>query len=94
MITYRAESGGQTKAVYFDSEGHVIHYAAAFSADGRTLTFQSDAATSGPRYRLSYIKEDNDRLAIKFEIAPPGKPDAFKTYIEAKARRKGGSLKN
>ncbi len=29
-----------------------------------------------------------DALTLKFEVAPPGKPDAFSIYIEAKAKRK------
>jgi len=27
-------------------------------------------------------------VTLKFEIAPPGKPNEFKTYIEASADRK------
>jgi hypothetical protein len=87
MVIYRAEGGAPTKAIYFDSEGHVIHYTASFSADHATLTFVSDAAPSTPRFRLSYTKFEEGSVGIKFEIAPPGKPDAFKTYLEGKARR-------
>jgi hypothetical protein len=88
MIVYPGAAGERTRAVYFDSEGHVIHYTLAFSEDQRTLTFLSDAAPSAPRYRLSYTKREGESVAIKFEIAPAGKPDAFRTYIEATARRK------
>lgn len=90
MVIYRSESGGPTKAMYFDSEGHVINYTAAFSQDNRTLTFLSDAAPATPRFRLSYTQSDGDVLKIRFEIAPPGKPDAFKTYLEGNARRQKG----
>ena len=44
MVIYLADQSGPTRAIYFDSEGHVINYAASISEDGRTLTFLSDAA--------------------------------------------------
>lgn len=85
-IIYR-EPGG-TLAIYFDNEGHVIHYTAGFSEDGKTLTFLSDAVTSAPRFRLTYTQGKNGGLGIKFGIAPPGKPDSFSTYVEGIARRR------
>jgi hypothetical protein len=74
------------RAIYFDDEGHTIHYTVEPSADGNSVQFLSDASASQPRYRLTYRKTGNDRVAIRFEIAPPGKE--FATYIEATARRK------
>jgi hypothetical protein len=74
------------RANYFDDEGHTIHYAVEPSADGNSVQFLSDAGASQPRYRLTYRKTGDDRVAIRFEIAPPGKE--FATYIEATARRK------
>ncbi len=87
MVIYRADRGGPTKAIYFDSEDHVINYAVTFSDDRRTLTFLSDAVPAAPRFRLSYTKDQDDSMRIKFEIAPPGKPGGFKTYLEGNARR-------
>ena len=37
---------------------------------------------ANPRFRLSYSKGKDDAITIKFEAAPPGKPDGFKTYLE------------
>jgi hypothetical protein len=37
---------------------------------------------------LTYFVTGGGALTLKFEIAPPGKPDSFSTYIEAKAKRK------
>lgn len=89
MVVY-AESGEEpNQAIYFDNEGHVIHYTAQFSDGGKTLTFLSDSAPASPRFRLTYTKVDNNVVSIKFEIAPPGKPDAFASYIQARAHRKG-----
>jgi hypothetical protein len=87
MVVYAGEGGRNARAIYFDSEGHVINYAASFSADKRTLTFVSDATPSTPRFRLSYTHGEGETLRIKFEIAAPGKPDEFKTYLEGAARR-------
>jgi hypothetical protein len=87
MVIYRADRSGPIKAIYFDSEGHVINYAVMFSDETRTLTFLSDAVPTAPRFRLSYTKGADDAMGIKFEIAPPGKPDGFKTYLEGNARR-------
>jgi hypothetical protein len=88
MVLHRDGADGPIKADYFDNEGHVIHYSATVSKDGQTVTFLSEAVASGPRFRLTYTKEKEDTVAVKFEIAPPGKPDGFQTYLEGTARRK------
>lgn len=87
MVIYPGGESKGTRAIYFDNEGHVIEYTAEFPPDGNSVTFLSAASPRAPRYRLTYTKADNARLRIKFEIAPPGKPEAFSTYIEAVARR-------
>ena len=81
MIIY--QDPGTARAVYFDNEGHVIHYTAGFSSDFNTLTFTSEIKPSEPRFRLTYTKEPGSALKLKFEIAPPGKPEAFSTYVES-----------
>jgi hypothetical protein len=88
MVVYRESENSPLKAVYFDSEGHVIHYSVVVSSDQKTIEFVSDVLPSSPRYRFTYVKTGSDHVALKFEIAPPGKADAFATYIEAKAKRK------
>jgi len=87
-VIYKDSDNAPPRAVYFDSEGHVIYYSVTVSADHKTIEFVSDASSSRPRYRLSYFITGDDALTLKFEIAPPGKPDSFSTYIEAKAKRK------
>jgi hypothetical protein len=90
MVIHPSKAGGGAQAVYWDNEGHVIHYAVSSAAGGKGLVFLSEARPDEPRFRFTYTLGEKDTVAIKFEIAPPGKPEAFKTYIEAKARRKGG----
>jgi hypothetical protein len=86
-IVYHDTGETKLRAIYFDDEGHTIHYAVEPSADGNSVQFLSDTVATQPRYRLTYRKTGDDRVAIQFEIAPPGKGDAFSTYIEATARR-------
>ncbi|HJX85454.1 MAG TPA: hypothetical protein VJ723_14035, partial [Candidatus Angelobacter sp.] len=52
MIIY-PEAGG-TKAVYFDNEGHVIHYNVSFSPDKKRVVFLSEKAGGAPQFRLTY----------------------------------------
>jgi hypothetical protein len=87
MIIFKDPSAEKLRATYFDSEGHVIQYAVQTSEAPATIRFVSDALPSTPRFRLTYAGTEND-LAVKFEIAPPGKPDAFTTYVEGSVRRK------
>jgi len=87
MIIYR-EADDSLKAIYFDNEGHVIHYSVSFSKDQNMLTFLSDHSPSSPRFRFIYSKSSADKLKLEFDIAPPGKPEAFSKYIEGSAHRK------
>jgi hypothetical protein len=87
MVVYRESKEAPWRASYFDSEGHVIQYAVSTLPDNKGLVFVSIAETPGPRYRLTYAKGENERVAVKFEIAPPGKPEAFRTYLEGVVRR-------
>jgi hypothetical protein len=81
MIVYQEPGESKLQAIYFDSEDHVIHYTVEPSADGGSVQFLSR------NHRLTYSKAGSDTVAIRFEIAPADRPEAFKTYIDAKARR-------
>ncbi len=87
MIVYHG-NGPDTRAIYFDNEGHRINYAASFSKDGSALTFLSDKITGAPRFRLGYVKRGKDSVNITFEIAQPSKPEVFETYLSGSAHRK------
>jgi hypothetical protein len=88
MIVYQEPGETKLRAIYFDDEGHTIHYTVAAAADGTMVQFLSHASPTQPGYRLTYRKTGEDRVAIRFEIAPPDHQEAFSTYIEATARRK------
>jgi hypothetical protein len=85
MIFHRQASQGPWQADYYDNEGHVIRY--AVSAEAGKLVCLSEPSANAPRFRFTYTIDSPQTLKLKFEIAPPGKPDAFSTYIEASARR-------
>jgi len=87
LVVYRDSGAAPTRAIYFDSEGFVIHYTAAFSQDGKVLTFLSNADPQAPRQRLTYVQNEDGTLKVKFELAPPGKPEAFVTHVEGIAHR-------
>jgi hypothetical protein len=76
---------GHVKADYFDSEGHVIRYAVESRAG--EAVFLSEITPNEPRYRLTYRQASATTLVGTFEVAPPGKPDAFTPYLSWNARR-------
>ncbi len=87
MIVFVDQATKQTRAFYTDSEGNVIQYAATLSKDGNTVTFLSEAIPAAPRFRLTYVRTKPDQMTLTFEIAPPGKPDEFRKFIEATVRK-------
>jgi hypothetical protein len=85
MVIY-AENGA-IKADYFDNEDHVIRYIAQVRGV-KDVVFVSEAGPSEPRYRLSYSTGADGLLKGQFEIAPPGAPDAFKSYLAWTSRKR------
>jgi hypothetical protein len=88
MVIHPASAEDQAAATYWDNEGHVIEYSAAWNTEGTTLTFLSKAG-SGPQFRLVYKKADADTMTVSFDMAPPGQPSAFKPYTSGRLRRAG-----
>ena len=88
IVIYLDHTSNQILANYFDSEGQQITYKVTPSTDHEAVTFLSEPSAVQPRYRLTYRKLQDGTLNGKFEIAPPGQPEAFKTYLEWTARKK------
>ena len=88
MLIYVDGASNQILANYFDSEGHQINYKVTPSSGHEAVTFLSEPSTALPRYRLSYTKLKDGTLSGKFEVAPPGQPEAFKNYLEWSARKR------
>lgn len=83
MVIYLEEPTGAPRAIFFDSEGHVIRYNLSFPAPNRVI-FESEATQPGPRYRLSYWLSGQS-LAGRFEVASAGTD--YKTYLSWTSRR-------
>ena len=90
VVIYREAPGQPARAIYWDNEDHTIEYDVSTSADGKTVTLVSKAAASAPRFRLVYTLLAPGSVDVKFEMAPPGSPDAFKVYTQGVMRRVSG----
>jgi hypothetical protein len=78
---------GQSRAIFWDNHGHVIHYTtAAIDPDGLQFTFESDPSLPGPRQRLRYRADGPDRLKADFNLHLPGAA-SFARYLEWESSR-------
>ena len=84
LYIYPAGNGQAFEAIYFDNEGHVIHYGVTTPKPG-TAIFLSDPAQPGPQYRLSYTFLDGV-MSGKFELKMPGQTE-FTSYLEWSGKR-------
>jgi hypothetical protein len=84
MVIYADAADSTPRAIYFDTEGHVIRYTLAFPAPNRVV-FESDVAQPGPRFRLTYWMEGG-ALDGRFEIAAPG--SEYKPYLNWTSKKR------
>lgn len=84
LVIYRDAPDAPARAIYFDSEGHVIRYAVTSPRES-AVVFESDGADPGPRYRLSYVRA-GDALDGRFEIAMPG--GDYTTYVSWTSKKR------
>lgn len=87
LYIYVEEPGHSLKAIYFDNEGHVIHYHVSTPA-ADSVVFLSDPANPGPRFRLSYELK-HEVMSGKFQIQMPGQSE-WKSYLEWSGEKKQG----
>jgi hypothetical protein len=87
LVVFRDAPGQPARAIYWDNEDHTIEYDVSVSPDGKIVTFVSKPVPSVPRFRLVYTRLAADSVDVKFEMAPPGNPDAFKVYTEGVTKR-------
>ena len=85
LIVYPEGPDRALKAIYFDAEGHVIHYTVTIP-EPNTAVFDSDPVQPGPRYRLTH-KVTGRQMETKFEVAAPGKSD-YRMYVSGVSTRK------
>jgi hypothetical protein len=84
MIIYLDAPDSTPRAIYFDSEGHIIRYNLTFPSANRAV-FESEAGVPGPRYRLTYWLEGAS-LNGKFEIG--SSPSDYKPYMSWTSRKR------
>ncbi len=82
-ILYVYAEGSSYKAIYFDNEGHVIHYNVSTPAPAMAV-FLSDGP--GPQFRLVYELKSGV-MNGKFQIKAPGQAE-FRSYLEWTGGRK------
>jgi hypothetical protein len=78
MVIYVDAPNDTPRAIYFDTEGHVIRYNVTFPSAERAV-FESDGSQAGPKYRLTYWMEGTS-LHGQFEVAAPGKE--YQSYMK------------
>jgi hypothetical protein len=79
LHVYQERPGEPLRAIYFDNEGHVIHYSIS-TPSATSAIFISDPGVPGPRFRLVYELK-NDIMQGKFQMQMPGKTE-WTSYLE------------
>lgn len=85
LYIYVDGPGQPLRAIYFDNEGHVIHYAVS-APSPTTAEFLSDPDRPGPQFRLFYELKGAE-MSGKFQIRMPGQKE-WKSYLEWTGSRK------
>ena len=72
LVIYQQPAESQFRAIYFDNEGHIIHYALTFPDKQPGVVFESEASPNSPRARLVYQTTEAGDLVTEFFVAAPG----------------------
>jgi len=78
FYVFQDAPGQALKAIYFDNEGHVLHYGVTLPTPD-SVEFLSEPGP-GPRFRLVYVRQ-GDELSGKFQMQAPGQ-STWKSYLE------------
>ena len=79
LYVYQETPEQSLKAIYFDNEGHVIHYDVSIPEPG-TAMFLSDGSKPGPQFRLMYELKGTV-MSGRFQMRMPGQQE-WKSYLE------------
>ena len=79
LYVYEDAPGQPLKAIYFDNEGHVLHYSVS-TLDATTAVFLTDPAAPGPQFKLVYELK-GPLMTGKFQMKMPGQTE-WKSYLE------------
>jgi hypothetical protein len=72
LIIYQQPGEPKLRAIYFDNEGHIIHYTLSFPARQPGVVFESEASETSPSARLVYELAEDTSLVTEFFVAAPG----------------------
>lgn len=84
MVVYADPVAHATRAFYYDTEGHVIHYVVTVTSGGHRATFLSLPAPGAPQFRLTYMESTPGRLSLTLSKADA---DSFRMIVAGKVRR-------
>ena len=70
LYVYQDAENQPSRALYLDSEGHVIHYTVS-TPEPATALFISEASTTGPQFQLVHKLKDGV-MSGKFQMRMPG----------------------
>jgi hypothetical protein len=79
LYVYQEAPGQAYKAVYFDNEGHVIHYDVSVPT-ATTVILLSEPSRPGPQFRIIYELQGATMYG-KFQMRAPGQTE-FHSYLE------------
>ena len=79
LYVYQEAENEPLRAIYFDNEGHVIHYNVS-TPGPNTAIFTSEASQSGPQFQLVYERK-GAVMSGKFQMRMPGQAE-WKSYLE------------
>jgi hypothetical protein len=79
LYVFQETPGRSFKAIYFDNEGHIIHYEVSTPTPTSAI-FLSSPSQPGPQFKLSYELKGSI-LYGKFQIRMPGQAE-FNSYLE------------
>ena len=85
LYIYQDMAGQTLKAIYFDNEGHVIHYIVS-TPTPTSAVFISDASVPGPQFRLVYELKGTV-MSGRFQMHMPGKAE-WTSYLEWSGAKK------
>ncbi len=86
LIIYQQPGESKLRAVYFDNEGHIIHYTLSFPEKQPGVVFESEASAGSPRARLTYETEPDGTLLTEFSVALLGGP--LLSHVKGKLTKK------
>ncbi len=85
LIIFQEQEEFFPRAIYFDNEGHTLHYSVSFPVKGPGAVFETDPTRPGPRFRLVYSTDHNGDFWSDFQVAVPG--GEFQSHVKGKLLR-------